>query len=116
MDKNVCQEKHHHSDKQEHAIKVLPNNDEMQKLGNLYKIFGDVTRIKILSALLEEELCVCDISEVLSMEQSAISHQLKVLKEAKLVNARREGKAMYYSLADAHILEIMAMGLEHIRE
>ena len=112
----VCEEKHYHRDKQKHVNELLPNNEEMNELADLYKIFADATRIRILCALLDEELCVCDISDLLQMEQSAISHQLRVLKQAKLVNSRREGKAIFYSLADKHISEILAMGLDHIRE
>ena len=83
---------------------------------NFYKVFGDSTRIKILCVLLESEMCVCDLAEVLKMTQSAISHQLRVLKQMKLVKNRREGKTVFYSLADGHIQTIINQGMEHITE
>lgn len=85
-------------------------------LAELYKIFGDSTRIRILYALFEKELCVNDIAEELSMTMSAISHQLRILKQARLVKYRREGKAVFYSLSDDHVKSIIEMGLEHISE
>ena len=85
-------------------------------LAELYKVFGDTTRIKILSVLRLQEMCVCDIADSLSMTQSAISHQLRVLKQMDLVKNRREGKTIFYSLADDHIVGILDLGLEHIRE
>lgn len=87
-----------------------------EELAELFKVFGDPTRIRIMSVLLGEEMCVCDLAEGLSMNQSAISHQLKILKQAKLVKSRRDGKQVYYSLADDHVSTILAMGLEHIEE
>ena len=86
------------------------------KLADLFKIFSDPTRIKILYVLSESELCVCDIAEKLDMTQSAISHQLKILKQSKLVKNRREGKAVFYSLADSHVKTIMRQGLDHVQE
>ena len=88
----------------------------MKELADFYKVFGDATRIKILCVLLESEVCVCDLAEILGMTQSAISHQLRVLKQMKLVKNRREGKTVYYSLADDHILTIISQGMEHIAE
>ena len=82
----------------------------------LFKIFGDTTRIRILFVLFEAEVCVCDLAETLGMTQSAISHQLKILKASGLVRARRKGKSVFYSLADAHVRTIMAQGWEHINE
>ena len=79
-------------------------------------LFGDSTRIKILCVLLKAEVCVCDLAEILGMTQSAISHQLRVLKQMKLVKNRREGKTVYYSLADGHIQNIISQGMEHIQE
>ena len=81
-----------------------------------YKVFGDSTRIKILYVLFESEMCVCDIAQLLNMNQSAISHQLKILKQNRLVKSRREGKAVFYSLADGHVRTIINQGLEHIEE
>ena len=85
-------------------------------LAELYKIFGDSTRIRILYALFESEMCVCDIAQLLSMTVSAISHQLRVLKNAKLVKSRRDGKTVFYSLADDHVRSIINQGMEHICE
>lgn len=91
--------------------------EELSKeLADFYKVFGDSTRIRILWVLLEAEVCVCDLAEILEMTQSAISHQLRVLKQMKLVKNRREGKTVYYSLADDHIETIISQGMEHITE
>ncbi len=94
----------------------LPQDDLLCDLGDLFKVFGDSTRIKILYALSEAELCVCAIAELLGMTQSAISHQLKVLKDAKLVHSRRAGKTIFYSLADDHVRLIIGQGYNHITE
>ena len=94
----------------------MPSEEKIQNLADFYKVFGDVTRVKILCVLFQSELCVCDLAEVLEMTQSAVSHQLRVLKQAKLVKNRREGKIVYYSLADAHIQSILNQGMEHIVE
>ena len=94
----------------------MPSEEKIQNLADFYKVFGDVTRVKILCVLFQSELCVCDLAEVLEMTQSAVSHQLRVLKQAKLVKNRREGKIVYYSLADAHIQSILNQGMEHIAE
>ena len=94
----------------------VPADELLQDLGDLFKIFGDTTRIKIMYTLYEDEMCVCAIADLLSMTQSAISHQLKVLKDANLVNSRREGKTIYYRLADEHVKSIIAQGYEHITE
>ena len=94
----------------------IPDDDVLYDLAELFKVFGDSTRIKILYVLSEAEMCVCDIAQVLNMTQSAISHQLKILKQSKLVKNRREGKAVFYSLADGHVKTIMRQGLDHIEE
>lgn len=94
----------------------MPADEVLYRLGDLFKVFGDATRIKILYSLFESELCVCAIAELLGMTQSAISHQLKVLKDAKLVSCRREGKTIYYSLADDHVSLIIAQGYNHVTE
>ena len=91
-------------------------DDTLYQLADLFKVFGDPTRIRILSALSKQELCVQDIADALSMTQSAISHQLRILKQSALVKFRREGKTIYYSLADDHVATIMAQGLEHVCE
>lgn len=94
----------------------MPDEDILEDLAALFKVFGDPTRVKILYVLFQSELCVCDLAEVLQMSQSAISHQLRILKQMKLVKNRREGKTVFYSLADDHIQTIMNQGMEHIME
>lgn len=94
----------------------MPQEETLYDLAELFKVFGDSTRIKILWALDEAEMCVCDISVLLNMTQSAISHQLRVLKQAKLVKNRKEGKVVYYSLDDEHVKQIFDQGLTHINE
>ena len=107
---------HDHSELLKKIKKDMPADEQLQDLGDLFKIFGDTTRIKIMYALYEGEMCVCAISELLNMTQSAISHQLKTLKDANLVSARRDGKEIYYSLSDEHVKSIIAEGFEHITE
>ena len=94
----------------------MPREEELYDLAELFKIFGDSTRIRILFVLFEAEVCVCDLAAALNMTQSAVSHQLKILKQNKLVKSRREGKSVFYSLADEHVRTIIAQGSEHIRE
>lgn len=94
----------------------LPDDEDLYDLAELFKIFGDSTRIRILYVLFEEEMCVCDIARVLNMTQSAISHQLRLLKQNKLVKNRRDGKTVFYSLADDHVRDIINEGMEHILE
>ena len=94
----------------------MPEDEKLYDLAELFKVFGDTTRIKIIYALFEEEMCVCDIADLLNMTQSAISHQLRVLKQARLVKFRKEGKVVYYSLDDNHINQIFNCGLCHIEE
>ena len=107
---------HDHSALLKHIKADMPSDELLQDLGDLFKIFGDTTRIKIMYALYEDEMCVCAIADLLGMTQSAISHQLKVLKAANLVESRREGKTIYYSLADDHVKSIIAQGYEHLTE
>lgn len=106
-----CIHTHEHIQK-----KVIPQEETLLNLAELFKVFGDPTRIRILYALSAGELCVCDIASVLNMSQSAISHQLRVLKQISLVKFRREGKTVYYSLADSHVETILKQGLEHVQE
>ncbi len=94
----------------------MPAEEELYDLAELFKVFGDSTRIRILYVLFEAEVCVCDLAQALCMTQSAISHQLKILKNARLVKSRRQGKSVFYSLADAHVRTIIAQGREHIEE
>ena len=95
---------------------TMPEETELYDLAERFKVFGDSTRIRILFVLFEAEVCVCDLAKVLNMTQSAISHQLRILKANKLVNSRREGKSVFYSLADGHVRTIIAQGREHIEE
>ncbi len=94
----------------------MPKEEALYDLAELFKVFGDSTRIRILFVLFEAEVCVCDLAEALGMTQSAVSHQLKILKQAKLVKNRRAGKSIFYSLADDHVRTMIGQGLEHIEE
>lgn len=96
--------------------KQKPDENELYDLAELFKVFGDSTRIRILFALFEQEYAVNDLAEVLKMTQSAVSHQLKILKNSKLISSRREGKSIIYFLADDHVRTIIAVGIEHIEE
>lgn len=111
-----CDEKEVHEDKVRFVNENMPSEDDLYDLAELFKAFGDSTRIRILFALFEADICVCDLAESLNMTQSAISHQLRLLKQAGLVNGRREGKQIIYYLADEHVRTIISMGLEHINE
>ena len=95
---------------------TMPEETELYDLAELFKVFGDSTRIRILFVLFEAEVCVCDLAKALNMTQSAISHQLRILKQNKLVKSRREGKSIFYSLADEHVRTIIDQGREHIEE
>ncbi len=108
--------KHDHSQAIANVRGLLPPDELLCDLGDLFKLFGDTTRIRILYSLFESELCVCAIAELLSMEQSAISHQLKILKDAKLVGCRRSGRTNIYYLADDHVRSIIGQGYEHLTE
>lgn len=105
-----------HPDVVKQAYDEMPAEEHLYDLAELFKVFGDTTRIKILYVLFESEMCVCDIAEILNMTQSAISHQLRVLKQNRLVRFRREGKNIIYSLADEHVRSIINQGMEHINE
>ena len=112
----VCEEHDCHKALCQRVKDALPETEKLFDLAELFKIFGDSTRIKILYILFESEMCVCDIADISGMTVSAISHQLRILKNAKLVKNRREGKSLYYSLADNHISLILGQGMEHIIE
>ncbi|SET36787.1 ArsR/SmtB family transcription factor [[Clostridium] polysaccharolyticum] len=105
-----------HPEVVQQAFNNMPAEEYLYDLAELFKVFGDTTRIKILYVLFESEMCVCDIAEILNMTQSAISHQLRVLKQNRLVRFRREGKNIIYSLADEHVRSIINQGMEHINE
>ncbi|GCC10533.1 hypothetical protein IPdc08_00563 [archaeon] len=100
----------------EEVRKKMLSSELTVQVSDIFKILGDSTRVKILYALFQEELCVCEISALLGMSQSAVSHQLRILRSSNLVKFRREGKAVYYSLADEHIIKLIEMGVEHAKE
>lgn len=113
----VCDFLHAHEETVKAVNENIPDDEKLYDLAELYKIFGDSTRIKILyTLLLGTEICVCDISKLLSISQSAVSHQLKILRYADLVKPRRVGKTVFYSLSDDHVKTILNNGLEHINE
>lgn len=111
-----CDCMHVHEDMIEMVEAHMPQEEELADLAEFFRVFGDTTRIRILYVLMCSEVCVCDIANLLGMTQSAISHQLRVLKQMDLVKNRREGKTIFYSLADGHIKSILSQGLEHINE
>lgn len=105
-----------HEDNVKKTINELPDDELIADLSDMFKIFGDQTRMKILMALESGELCVCDIAAVMNMSQSAISHQLRVLKQSNIVKTRREGKVVYYSISDDHVKEIFDIAMVHVQE
>ena len=111
-----CETVQVHRDIVEKVNAEMPDEEVLYDLAELFKLFGDSTRIKILYVLFAAELCVCDIAQLLGMSQSAISHQLRALKQAKLVRYRREGKQVFYSLAVGHVRTILGQGMEHVAE
>ena len=111
-----CEFQHAHKELVDKISGIMPGEEELCSLAELYKIFGDSTRIKILYALFEAELCVCDIAMLIGMSVSAVSHQLRILKQARLVKTEKKGKAVYYSLNDSHIEKILNIAIDHIRE
>lgn len=111
-----CDFIHVHEDIVKHVKQHMPEEEQLYDLADLFKIFADTTRIRILYVLLKSEMCVCDIAQLLNMTQSAISHQLRILKQMKLVKNRRDGKTIFYSLADKHIEMILNQGMEHVLE
>ena len=117
MAEDMACECHGHGDAMAEKVnREMPDVDVLYDLAELFKVFGDSTRIRILYVLFESEMCVCDIANILGMTQSAISHQLRVLKQARLVKFRKEGKTVFYSLDDDHITKIFDYGLHHIEE
>ncbi len=105
-----------HEDVVAQVQRSLPEQEQLLRLADLFKVFGDGTRIRILYVLLEAEVCVCDLATLLGMTQSAVSHQLRILKQASLIKARRDGKTVFYSLADAHVATLLRQGMEHVCE
>lgn len=116
LEKVCCDSTEVHEDLLKIVKETMPDETKLYDLAELFKVFGDSTRIRILFVLFEAEVCVCDLAQALNMTQSAISHQLKILKQSKLVKSRREGKSIFYSLADDHVRTIIAQGCEHIEE
>ena len=113
----LCEVNHPHPERIQYALTHKLDDETSLRLSELFKVLGDKTRIKLLSLLVvEEEMCVCDIAEALQMGQSAISHQLRILKQAHLVKSRRDGKTIFYSLADEHVRTLLEQGTEHIHE
>jgi len=113
---NTCNCNTIHEDVIKRVKETIPDEEDLYELADLFKVFGDSTRIKIICALFQAEMCVCDIAALLGMNQSAISHQLRVLKQTRLVKNRKEGKVVYYSLDDDHVKGIFDQGLEHLYE
>ena len=105
-----------HEDTVAQVLRDMPDDETLYDLAELFKVFGDSTRVKILYALFEAELCVCDIAQMLGLTQSAVSHQLRVLKASRLVKPRKDGKTVFYSLADDHVRKIIAQGMDHVNE
>ncbi|MBQ1681263.1 MAG: helix-turn-helix transcriptional regulator [Agathobacter sp.] len=116
MDLDCCDDTCIHENLLNIVREKLPDEDILYDLAELFKVFGDSSRIRILYVLFEAEVCVCDLAEALGMTQSAVSHQLKILKTNRLVKARREGKSVFYSLADDHVRSILGQGAEHVTE
>ena len=112
----VCGYLHVHEDLVKQVLEAMPEEDDLYSLADFFKVFADSTRIRILYVLLCSETCVCDIAQLLNMTQPAISHQLRILKQMDLVKTRRDGKTVFYSLADDHIASILRLGMEHICE
>lgn len=113
---DVCGAQHHHDKAIQQAMASMPEDTELAELAELFKTFGDSTRIRILYILSQTELCVCDIASALGLTQPAVSYQLKALKQARLVRNRREGKTVYYALDDSHVATIIGMAKEHLEE
>lgn len=111
----ICQEFGIHGDKVRRARTALAPDEQVQRLADVFKALGDPTRVRIIQALLVGELCVCDLAEVLGMTQSAVSHQLRVLRGLYLVRNRREGKEVFYSLDDEHVMQLLAQAQDHVR-
>ena len=112
----VCQTHEVHGDAVDKARAFMPDPETVEQLADFFKIFGDGTRVRILLALDAGEMCVCDISETLGMSMSAVSHQLRMLRDAHLVTSRRDGRSIYYSLCDDHVRTVLETALEHVGE
>ena len=115
-DVDLCEVREVHQEKVSEITAKMPEEDELYDLAELFKVFGDSTRMRILFALFEADICVCDLAQALGMTQSAVSHQLRILRQARLVSSRREGKQVIYFLTDEHVRTIIDKGREHIAE
>lgn len=116
MNEFICSENETHSNIIDSIVGDMPDENVLCELAEFFRVFGDSTRIRILYALSKAEMCVCDIAELLNISQSAVSHQLQVLRSKRLVKYRREGKTVFYSLNDEHIFSIIGQGIDHIKE
>ena len=112
----VCEFLCVHQDTVAEVRSAIPQPEQLTFMAELFKLFADPTRLKILCCLTQHELCVCDLAALIGMNQSAVSHQLRLLKQGRLVKSRREGKSIFYSLADNHVYTMLAQGMEHISE
>lgn len=112
----TCECEHTHENVLEKVRGMMPDEDVVYDVAELFKVFGDSTRTNILMALFESEMCVCDIGALFNMTKSAISHQLRILRQSKLVKSRKCGKEVFYSLADEHVIKIFEMAIEHVKE
>ena len=112
----VCQQEHRHPEHIEAVRRLMPDDDSLYDLSEVFRVFGDSTRIRILYALFESELCVCDLATLLGLTQSAVSHQLRILKDAKLVKFLRDCKSIFYNLDDDHVRAILILVMEHLSE
>ena len=110
----LCEHDHSHEEIVKSVSGAMPSDDLIYDVAELFKVFGDSTRMRILTALFESEMCVCDIGKLLNMTKSAISHQLRILRQSKLVKARKSGKEVFYSLADNHVKMIFKMAIDHV--
>ena len=116
MSDELCEIRKVHGSIVDNVRQRMPDEETLYNLAELFKVFGDSTRTKILSALFESEMCVCDLATLTGMTVSAISHQLRILRQTKIVKVRRAGKEVYYSLSDEHVSQIFKMGIEHVNE
>lgn len=112
----ICQEQCNHPDTVDAVRRSMPGERDQERVARLFKVLGDHTRVRILNALHRSELCVCDLTAILGMNQSAVSHQLRVLRDGRIVRSRKQGKNVLYSLDDSHIAELLSTGFDHVRE
>ncbi|MBR6030317.1 MAG: helix-turn-helix transcriptional regulator [Clostridia bacterium] len=112
----TCGFLHVHQDKVAQVRQLMPDDDTLARLSDLFKAFADGTRVRILYVLFEDEVCVCDLAQLLGMTQSAVSHQLRYLKQMRLIKNRRDGRTVFYSLADDHVRTLLSQGMEHVSE